>query len=75
MLISFITQIISLPNNSISYPLAILASSKSCNDLSSTGNCSTYASYRVIIPIVTGLNTNVIDDIEFFYIGLASKMS
>ena len=47
----------------------------SCNDLSSAGNCSTYASYRVIIPIVTGLNTNVIDDIEFFYIGLASKMS
>ena len=47
----------------------------SCNDLSSTGNCSTYASYRVIIPIVTGLYTNVIDDIEFFYIGLASKMN
>ena len=47
----------------------------SCNDLSSTGNCSTYASYRVIIPVVTGLNTNVIDDIEYFYIGDASKMS
>ena len=46
-----------------------------CNDLSSSGNCSSYASYRVIIPIVTGLNTNVIDDIEFFYIGLSSKMS
>lgn len=47
----------------------------SCNDLSSTGNCSTYASYHIIIPVVTGLNTNVIDDIELFYIGLASKMS
>ena len=47
----------------------------SCNDLTSTGNCSTYASYRIIIPIVTGLNANAIDDIEFFYIGQASKMS
>ncbi len=47
----------------------------SCNDLSSEGNCSTYASYHIIIPIVTGLNSNVIDDIEFFYIGLATKMS
>lgn len=33
-------------------------------------SCSLYKSVRLIIPAVTGADENVIDDLEFYYIGL-----
>ena len=33
-------------------------------------SCSLYKSVRLIIPAVTGADENIIDDVEFYYIGL-----
>ncbi len=40
-----------------------------CNSASVGLNCSSYFSIRIVLPVTTGEKENIIDDIEFFYVG------